>query len=377
MTIRSFVTGLVFYLFSVFGSFAQQSSRANELGDIALNISADNKGVLIALNWIPELDSKAIRVDFQSIADTISKADVMRVMLQSVAKVSPLHPSLVVFARNGNERLLLDGAQVPRISNEYEHGNAIAAWRMLAEVAKKPNGEGIKLPEGLLARTTASFALVDEIVRESAANGLKAVSSSKEGSTLEKYRTADPWKPSADASHGPGIEDILLKVRVDEWALKDNNQIDSKQVARTLGSLKTAVLRLMTDARVALQQREQGAQVEPPPGFSELFGLQLKYFEIFPNKEDDFFFPLTEEVITMAPESTFAGLVAHDRKGKVVGRIVEKLMRWNEFQLRTDANRICIVCFVRWGEIKNKIAYDISDQKLEEDRRLELDALGR
>lgn len=374
-------------------SAAARPMPDKSLEDIGFEISANNKGVLLKIARVPEIDPAAAVVDFQLIESNLSRADVMRVMLQSLSRLSVVNPSLVVFARNGSERLLVDGKDVAQIANEYQHGNPLAAWRMLAERAVKPSGERIPLPDNLLARTTASFALVDEVIRES--EGPAGPGSSPSTGISQDMATLDPWKPTGENDHGPVVDGIIRRVRLSQLKLNDGRRIDYKQVEGMFQSFLSLYNKALTDYKIALQQREQGDQTEIPPGSSELLELQVLFGELFPTAEDEYLLPLIEDVFIYAPESSFAGLTVYGKKGEIKGRITGKYKIWDSGISRYSVGKSSYTTMlvtdsglltrgwsydannVRWGDIKNRIAFDNSRSKREEDRRLELEALQR
>jgi hypothetical protein len=364
-----------------------------DLLNIGLELTKGNKGIAVSVNKQPEVDPGAVRVNFDSISGDVARADVIRVVLQSLSKLATYHPTLVEFARSGQERLLLDGKEIADIVFQYDHDKPLPAWRMLAERATKPDGTQIKLPDGVLARTTASFGLVDELIRgtsetsKSSENG--SVDSRTENESLKK---ADKWHPGSPADHGEIVSNILQTARTTPLTIKDGSRLDFGQINRTIISVTEAVGKGVTNARIALQQQEQGGQTEVPPGSSELVGLQLRFGEIFAVTDDDLLMPVTPALAALAPESTFAGVTVYGKHREVKTRITGKAKVWQsgisaysvgeshyDTLFQTDKGPMRPVMnevLLRWGDIKDKMALDFSDKKLQEDFDMERQALS-
>jgi hypothetical protein len=363
-----------------------------DIGDVALTIAAKNPGVLLEIGWAASVDPKAIQVNFQALdRSKLSKADIMRVTLQCLSAVAPFRPTILIYARDGDQRLLMDGAEIPSIANEFNHGNKLAAVRMFAEKVKKPSGESITLPSGLIARSTASFDVADLLYKGSGADTSSSKGKSKDD--LSSLANSDKWKRSTPEEHGEVAQKIIQTVRPAQINVKDGTRLDWKQVDGVIDALKELYLKALTDARIAAQQQEQGGSVDLPEGWSELLDLRIRYKELLPNIEDSTFLPLTHTVIFFAPESTFAGLTLYGKKGEVKGRITGKTKDWHSGVstsgrsyystiLTTDAGRAYSGWsadgnLVRWGDIKSKIAFENSDKKNKEDNDMERRALYR
>jgi hypothetical protein len=365
-----------------------------DVGDIALTIAGKNPGVLLEVGWATSVDPKAIQVNFQAMdGSKLSKADIMRVTLQCMSATAPFHPTLLIYARDGEQRLLMDGAEIPPIANEFDHGNKLAAVRMFAERVKKPSGEGIRLPTGLIARSTAAFDVADLLYK----GGDTGSASSKEDArgTLNSLASSDKWKRATPEEHGEVVEKIIRTARSTQMNLKDGTRLDWKQVDGVVDMVQELYRKAITDAHVSAQQQEQGGKAEMPEGWSELLELRVRYKEIFPNVDDNTFLPLTHTVIFYAPESSFSGLTLYGKKGEAKGRITGKIKDWHSGVsqyssghsyystiLTTDSGRAYSGWstdgnLVRWGDIKDKIAFEHSDKKNEEDNDMERRALSR
>ncbi len=90
----------------------------------------------------------------------------------------------------------MDGADIPPIANEFDHGNKLAAVRMFAEKVKQPSGESIPLPTGLIARSTAAFDVADLLYK-----GGNSVGDSKGEGDLNALTNSDRWKRSTPEEH--------------------------------------------------------------------------------------------------------------------------------------------------------------------------------
>ncbi|MFZ3266859.1 MAG: hypothetical protein WA172_22835 [Terriglobales bacterium] len=362
-----------------------------DLSNITLDLTTNNKGIIVSLNKEPELDARAVRVNFESISGDASRADVMRVVLQSLSKLAPYHPTLVEFASSGQERLLLDGKDIPDVAFQYDHDKALPAWRMFAERAAKPDGTKMKLPEGLMAQTTASFALVDELIGSSKGGKTSVIVPGSSANSDDGLRKADPWHPSDSDEHGEVVSHMLQTTRARTLSVKDS-RLDYQEVNQTMNSVNEAVLKVLTDAKIALQQQEQGGKAVVPAGSSELLGLQLKFKDIFALTDENLLVPVTPALAYSAPESTFAGLTVYGKHREVKTRITGKRKVWHsgvttyssgqsyyDTLLETDGKLMRPLMnevLLRWGEIKDKIAFDVSDKKLEEDSNMERQALS-
>ena len=360
---------------------------SNELSDIGLELTTANKGFIVSMDKQLQLDSGAVRVNFETVGQEASRADVMRVVLQAISKLAPYHPTLLVFARTGQERLLLDGKDVPDISFEYDHDKPLPAWRLFAERAAKPDGSKIKLPDGLLARTTASFALASELMQGGTANGHSTPGERGDGKQDEKLIRDDSWHPTSAGEHGEVVAHILASVRATPLSIKDGSRLEYQQVEKILSDVNDAVGKALTNAKIVLQRREQGGTEEVPDGSSELLELQLKFSDIFAVTDDNVLIPVTENLAYMAPESTFAGLTVYGKHREAKTRVIGKTKVWNysaghgyyRTYLETDKSRMLPVMnaiMLRWGDIKDKIAIDFSTKKSEEDSDMERRALN-
>jgi len=377
-------------------SIAQQkpTSAPNDIGDIALTVAAKNPGVLLDLGWATSVDPKAVQVNFQALdGSKLSKADIMRVTLQCLSAVAPFHPTMLIYARDGEQRLLMDGADIPPIANEFDHGNKLAAVRMFAEKVKKPSGEGIPLPTGLIARSTAAFDVADLLYK--GGNSGDSSNGPSNDDNLAALGKSDKWKRSTPEEHGEVVEAIIRQCRTVQIGVKDGTRLEWKQVDAVFDTLQNLNIKAIADAKVALQQQEQDGKAEVPEGSSELLDLRIRYKEIFPAIDDSILVPLTSKVIYYAPESSFAGLTLHGKKGEVKGRITGKIKDWHSgvgqssyahsyytTTVTTDSGRAYAGWspdgnLVRWGDIKDKIAFDFSDKKLKEDSELERRALSQ
>lgn len=203
---------------------------------------------------------------------------------------------------------------------------------------------------------------------------------------------------SSSDDHGMVVQTIIRNVRASQFVLKDGDRIDHKQVHDLILAMRDSLKHGLADYKIALQQAEQGEEPDVAPGSEELLNLRVRFREIFPDASDNLLFPLDEAVVVYAPESSFAGLSVYGRHGELKGRIVEKQKKWNTIlssgfisidgtrywtilltddkrldgtDHRTDANN------VKWGDIKNRIAFELSERKSGEDRKLEEDALAR
>lgn len=222
--------------------------------------------MLLSVTTQPELDAKAIRINFESVGENAPRADVMCVILQAISKLAPYHPSLVTFARGGQERLLLDGKDVPDIAFQYDHEKPMPAWTLFAERTTRPDGTKMKLPEGLLARTTASFALVDDLMKGGTADNRSAPLGSGGSSEDQRLKSADSWHPNSEREHGDVVNRILSAAHATPLAIKDGSRLDFQQVDKVLSVVEDAITKSLTDAKVAIQQKEQGGKVEIPAG---------------------------------------------------------------------------------------------------------------
>jgi len=388
--IRSRLALLLFSLISIVSTAQQKTSS---IGDIALTIAANNPGVLLDVGWATTVDPKAVQVNFQALdGSKLSKADIMRVTLQCLSAVAPFHPTMLIYARDGEQRLLMDGADIPPIANEFDHGNKLAAVRMFAEKVKKPSGEPIPLPTGLIARSTAAFDVADLLYKGNGSGD--SSNGSSNGGELAALRKSDKWKRSTPEEHGQVVEAIIQQSRPAQIGIKDGTRVEWKQVDGVIDRMEKLFRKAVDDAKIALQQQEQGGQAEVPEGSSELLDLKIRYKEIFPTIDDNTLLPLTSTVIYYAPESSFAGLTLYGKKGEVKGRITGKVKEWHSGVsqssyghsyystiVTTDNGRASagwspdgnLVC---WADIKDKIAFDFSDKKLEEDSELERRALS-
>jgi len=369
----------------------QKASSLHNVGDIALDIASKNKGIALSVEPVPELDAAAVRVNITALDPSFERSEMIRVVLQCLSALAPYKPTLIVFSREGKEKLLIDGKDLPDIAFQYDHDKPIPAWRMFAERASRPDGSKIQLPDGLLASTTASFSLVDELME--AGPGERKGQNQPSAADEDEIRKRDTWKPT-DGGHGEAVSIILKQCQATQLRVKDGTRIDFKQVDSIFRSLVDAGTKVVTNAKVALQQREQGGIAEVPSGSSELIGLQLRYREIFSITNDDMLFPLTDVVVLLAPESTFAGLNLYGKHGETKTRITGKSKFWysgvSSYSsslgssgystcLQTDAGTICPGDdgnLVRWRDIKDKIAFDTSRKKLDEDTEMERSALS-
>lgn len=364
---------------------AQQ--RDETLSNIGIELSTTNNGFVIAVDKQPQLDPEAVRVNFEAVSNDTARADVMRVVLQSLEKLAPHHPSLVEFASNARERLFLDGKDITDIVFQYTRGKPLVAWRMFAERATKPDGSRVKLPDGVLARTTASFSIVDEII-----DGSGKTSKTSETRVDASIRKADKWHPADTREHGEVVSLMLQQARSKPLRVNDSSRLDAGQVNDILKTVSQAAFHGLTEAKIALQQQEQGGKAEVPPGSSELLGLQLKFKDIFGVRDDELLMPLTSALALYAPESSFAGLTVYGKHREIKTRIIGKMKIWysgvstysigesyyatafetEKGYMRPGGNEILL----RWGDIKDKLAFDMSDGKLEEDAAMQRQALS-
>jgi hypothetical protein len=348
-----------------------------------LDLSAANKGIVVSVDRQEQIDAGAVRVNFESIAADVSRADVMRVVLQAITKLSAKKPTLLIVASGGQERLLLDGKDIGDVAFQYQNDKPIPAWRLFAERASRPDGSTIKLPEGLMARTTASFALVDELMGPNKAEGSRAAVSA----TDDKLAKADTWHGKA-GEHGEVVTKILSSVHSTQLEVK-GGYLNHQQLDKLFSSLLDSYGKAVTDAKVAMQQREQGTDVQVPPGSSELIGLQLRYSEVLNVSDDQMLVPFNRFMVSLAPESTFAGLTIYGKHGEVKTRATGKSKSWSAgysgehssyiTRLTTDRGFIAPMLndvMFRWGDIKDKIAFDFSQQKMNEDSDLERRAMS-
>jgi len=206
-------------------------------------------------------------------------------------------------------------------------------------------------------------------------------------------KKADKWKPTG-SSHGEAVSKLITQARARTIGLKDGSRADWKQIDDALLALNTDYLKALTEAKIALQQNQQGGNVAIPEGSSELLALQLKFNEIFSITDDALLFPLTRAVAIFAPESSFAGLTVYGKHGEVKTRITGKFMTWSSgiTQYSYTENSSYTTLFhtdkgqlyaggdgdlVKWGDIKNKIGFDYSEAKNNEDSEMERQALSR
>jgi hypothetical protein len=364
------------------------AGEAKSLDDVALKEVGNNPGVLLELHWAKSLDPRAIEVNFQDLdLEKLSKADVMRVLLQCTAAVAPFNPTMLVFSRGGDQRWLMDEKDVTTVADEFQNGNKLAAVRMFAERVRKPTGQRMDLPAGLLARTTASFNAADEITRT--ADGQKATSTS----SASVSSSNDRWKPASSDDHGPVVAAIVTSVRLPAVDYKDSNRVDHREVTQLFDNLQAGYRKAITNAAIAGEQLKQGLKAEVPEGSSELLSMKVRFTEILPAMNDDTLIPVTPEFLEYAPESTFAGITAYGKHGEVKGRLTGKYKVWHSGVstyssghsyytdgLFTDAGVLDMglsadAITVKWGEIKNRIAFEHSDEKEQEDSAMEERAL--
>src|SRR5690242_10703882 len=84
-------------------AMSQESSRGIE--DVAMDIVAKNPGVLLETRWAKAIDARAAEADFQEFDPAkFSKADIMRVLLQTTSSFAKLNPTMIVFSRQGEQK---------------------------------------------------------------------------------------------------------------------------------------------------------------------------------------------------------------------------------------------------------------------------------
>lgn len=205
------------------------------------------------------------------------------------------------------------------------------------------------------------------------------------------------WRHPAPAAteHGEAVHHILISVREARLTIKDGSRLDYEQLDRILTSLNNEIGRALTNSKTALRQPEQGGDAEVPGCSSELLGLQLKFSEIFEVTDDNLLIPITETMASLAPGSTFVGLTTYGKHREVKPLITGKLLEWKDgytLYLRDSVPGHYILYFqtdrghrhpgkntilLRWGDIKDKIAYDLSENKRLEDLDMEDKAAAR
>lgn len=187
---------------------------------------------------------------------------------------------------------------------------------------------------------------------------------------------------AAATEHCESVRHILTSVRDAHLTIMDGKYIDYEQLNQILITLNGEVERATKNA---LQRPEQDGKMEGPFSCSGLRGLQLSFGEIFAVTDDNLLIPVTMNLANFAPESTFVGLIAYDKRGNAKARITGKRLEWRPgftyylrapepgyftLYFRTDKGRLRPsknAIMLRWADVKDRIAYDLSDNKRQED----------
>lgn len=196
----------------------------------------------------------------------------------------------------------------------------------------------------------------------------------------------------AQDEHGSTWKSVIDSVQVRNPQIVDGNRLDWKEVDATLRALDAMHTRAYNEARAVALQKEQGGTDELPPDARELLDFKMLYKDLFPTVSEEILLPATQAVISVAPESTFAGLNLLGKKGEFKARVLGKFLVWNSGglysssyytpMLQTDSPRpintwSADALTFKWADIKNKIAFEYSERSQRERRRMELNALRR
>lgn len=200
-------------------------------------------------------------------------------------------------------------------------------------------------------------------------------------------QSANPSKPTV---RGEAVTKAIAASREPDLSVGKLRTFSSDQASRILSKFYEQYTHALTEAKIASARTEQGDNTQPPQDVAEMERVQIRGFELFPSLQDDVLFPLTVEVITYAPESTFLGVTAFTQKGKPVGRIVDKSKTWHAglhrpsfyvTNLLAEDGKVIAdgstILYVRWQDIKSKILFDASEKKLEQDHAMEVAALAQ
>lgn len=142
-----------------------------------------NAGIDFSITTAPEYGENVAALTVESVGSDKSRADLIRVVLQSLDRLAALspQPEMLVVLSDGTEKLLLEGSHLTDIAFQMSAGKPMPAWTMFIENAVKPDGSRIELPNALLPRTTAALEAA-ELIRPS------QDSSSRESLTGASYQ---------------------------------------------------------------------------------------------------------------------------------------------------------------------------------------------
>jgi len=199
-------------------------------------------------------------------------------------------------------------------------------------------------------------------------------------------------------THGPVVTHALADARLKGGKFNKQGALDRGDASSSIDRFFGAYDRATTDAYVISKQNEQGAKLPIPDGLAEMQSIQVRFDELYSDLPGDTLFPLTNSNIVYAPESTFAGLIVYDSHGKQEARLIGKAKRWEagasnrpghvnvgqgnyETVLVNDAHEVAStpahIVYAKWRDIKGKIAFDGTKEKIAQDHQEEIDALTR
>lgn len=170
------------------------------------------------------------------------------------------------------------------------------------------------------------------------------------------------------------MQALIDRVRIAAPVLDKHGLLSAKQLDGTLAALRKEV--------------SDNAQ-----GFTSVSRIRVKFGELLPALADDVLIPLTGLLIDGAPAATFQQLNVFEKTGKLRGVIKRKYRRPNTASggPSTENGFISGVMltsgthldesapfglsqgsyYLRWSEIKDRVAFEISAEKLSEDAGLE------
>jgi hypothetical protein len=184
------------------------------------------------------------------------------------------------------------------------------------------------------------------------------------------------------------VRPILASVRKAQLKIEGGSRLDYKQLDQILITMNGELERTLSDLRL----REQSGEAKGSnQALQDCWDLQLKFNEIFPVTDDEVLIPVTQTLASLAPASTFTGLTAYGRHHEVKARIIAKRLEmccnsnllpslitskpYYKPYFQTDRGHAYPYkneILLRWADVKDKIAYDLSENKAQEDLQLKL-----
>lgn len=175
------------------------SAELPDLSGMAEEILAGdprNAGIEFSVAAAPEYGADVVALTIESVADNKSRADLIRVVLQCLVRLSAVtpEPAMLVVKSDSTEQLLMEGAHLSSIKFQMDAGKPMPAWTMFIENSVRPDGSKIELPQALLPRTTAALEAVSLIT--------PSVRSTTAGASSAKSDGVDPELAAAAESDG-------------------------------------------------------------------------------------------------------------------------------------------------------------------------------